>query len=141
MAFIPADVMIDILLKVEAEKPLPFRCVSKFWKSIIVDSHFMETYISRSTTAIFDLLSNASNQYSAFKVKYIANNIVRRQENGPNDEEIHRVVNAFDEVQKLLNTVEKLCDEEKEKSEGDIRIAILNHMLVHVYIYERQLQL
>jgi hypothetical protein len=127
MEFLPVDVMIDILLKVEVENPLPFRCVFKFWKSLTVDSYFMETHISRLTTGIFDLLSNASDQYSAFKVQYITNNIVRCQENGPDDEEIHRVVNAFDEVKKHWDTVEKLFDEEKEKNEGD-----MNHMFVAV---------
>jgi hypothetical protein len=69
MAVLPAEVMIDILLRVEAENPLHFRCVCKFWKSLIVDSHFMDTHILRSTTAIFDLLNNALDQYSAFKVQ------------------------------------------------------------------------
>jgi hypothetical protein len=67
----------------------------------------------------------------------ITNNIVRRQENGPDNEEIHRVANAFDEVERLWNTVEKLCEEEKEKNQGDIQVALLNHMLV-VVIYLKE---
>jgi len=119
MAFLPAEVMVDILLKVEAENPLPFRFVSQFWKSLIVDSHFMETHISRSTIAIFDLLNNAFDQYATFKVQYITNNLVRRQENGLDVREIHRVVNTFDDVQRLWDIVEKLCDEEREKNEAN----------------------
>jgi len=99
MAFLPPEVMVDILLKVEAEDPLPFRTVSQFWKSLIEDSHFMETHISRSITAIFYLLNNASDQYATFKEQYITNNLVRRQENGLDVREIRRVVDAFEEVQ------------------------------------------
>lgn len=39
---------------------------------------------------------------------------------------------AFDEVNRLWDTVEKLCQEELENNEGDIRIAILDHMLVPI---------
>jgi flagellar biosynthesis regulator FlaF len=92
----------------------------------------MNTHILRSTTAIFDLLNNDLDQFSDFKVQYITNNIVGRQENGSDDEEMHRVVNAFDVVERLWNTVDKLCAEELEKNQRDIRIAMLNHMLVVV---------
>jgi len=50
----------------------------------------------------------------------------------PDNEEIHRVVNAFDEVERLWNTVDKLCAEELEKNQGDIRIDMLNYMFMVV---------
>jgi hypothetical protein len=65
-------------------------------------------------------------------VQYISDNVLRREENTPNPAEIRRVLNAFDEVQRHWDNVEKLCDEEKEKNEGDFRIAMLNHILVAV---------
>jgi hypothetical protein len=132
MEFLPPEIMLDILLKVEAENPLPFRCVSKFWKSLTIDPYFMETHISRLTTAIFDLLKDASELYSDFKLQYIENNILMREDNAPDAAEIRMVLNSFDEVQRHWDTVEKLCDEEKEKNEGDLRTAILNHMMVAV---------
>jgi len=109
MAFLPPKVMVDILLKVEAEDPIPLGLL-----------------------AIFDLLNNTSDQYATFKDQYITNNLVRCQENGLDVREIRRVVDAFEEVQRLWDDVEKLCYEEKEKNEADFRIGILNHMLVAV---------
>jgi len=49
----------------------------------------MDTHILRSTTAIFDLLKNALDQYHAFKLQYITNNLVRRQEDGPDEEDVY----------------------------------------------------
>jgi hypothetical protein len=137
MAVLPQDIMIDILLRVRAENPLHIRCVCKFWNSLIVHPDFMNTHIVRSTSAIFEILQNALTEFSDFELEYITNNLVRRQENRPDDEEITRVVKAFDEVGRIWNTVQKLCDEEKEKNQGDIRIAFFNHMLM-VVIYMKE---
>jgi len=69
----------------------------------------------------------------AFKVQYVTNNIIRRQGNLIyDDEEINRVVTAFDEANRLWDIVEMRCAEEVEQNQGDIRISLLNRVLVIV---------
>ena len=108
------------------------------WKSLLVDPRFMENHILRSTTDMCDLLNKALEHYHAFKLQYITNNLVARQEDGPDDEEIYSVVNAFHEVERLWKNVEKHIEEEKEKKHGMMkRIAQFNHLLVVVrYVKE-----
>ena len=130
--------MIEILLRVKSDNPLQLSCVCKLWKSLLVDPRFMENHILRSTTDICDLLNKALEHYHAFKLQYITNNLVARQEDGPDDEEIHSVVNAFDDLERLSKNVEKIFEEKEEKKHGMMkRIAQINPLLVVVrYVKE-----
>ncbi|KAL1203800.1 putative F-box protein [Cardamine amara subsp. amara] len=52
---IPADILIDIFLRVPAKSIGRFRCVSKFWKSILGRPDFTELFLTKSVarTGIF----------------------------------------------------------------------------------------
>ncbi|AES72213.1 F-box and associated interaction domain protein [Medicago truncatula] len=64
----PAELMIEILLRVESDNPLQLRCVCKLWKSLLVDPQFMENHILRPTTNICDLLNKTLEHYHTFKL-------------------------------------------------------------------------
>ena len=129
---LPTEVMIEILLRVESDNPIELRCVCKLWKSLIDDPHFIKNHLIRTNTEIFALLKEGLNQYHAFEIQYVRDNVAARQEDGPDEEEIRTVLNAFDEFERIWNDAWKLLDYEEEEEEKHWfmkQIAKFNHLL------------
>ncbi|CAK8531030.1 unnamed protein product [Lathyrus sativus] len=65
--FLPEELIIEILSRIELSNPLELRCVCKSWKSILVDPQVVESYLQRSFSDILDLTSTAMEHVESFE--------------------------------------------------------------------------
>ncbi|AES64366.1 F-box-like protein [Medicago truncatula] len=56
---LPEELMIEILSRVESSVTLQLRCVSKLWKSLILNPQFLKKHILKSFTDIILLFVKA----------------------------------------------------------------------------------
>ncbi|KAI5447315.1 hypothetical protein KIW84_014969 [Lathyrus oleraceus] len=64
---LPEELMIEILSRIELSNPLELRCVCKWWKSIVADPQFVESYLHRSFSDVLDLTSTAMEHVESFE--------------------------------------------------------------------------
>ncbi|XP_058768164.1 uncharacterized protein LOC131641887 [Vicia villosa] len=63
---LPEELIIEILTRIDLTDPLQLRCVCKWWKSMVVDPQFVESYLHRSFSDIIDLTSTAMEHVESF---------------------------------------------------------------------------
>ncbi|RDX78220.1 putative F-box protein, partial [Mucuna pruriens] len=68
-SFLPEELMIDILARVRVSNPLHFRCVCKWWKSLVMDPQFVKKHLHVSFSDITDLATKAMEDMNAFQLQ------------------------------------------------------------------------
>jgi hypothetical protein len=67
---LPAEVMIEILYRVELNNTLQLRCVCKLWKSLVHDPQFVKNHLFKLLNDITVLFSKTAEQFNAFTESY-----------------------------------------------------------------------
>lgn len=140
---LPAEVMIEILYRVELNNTLQLRCVCKLWKSLVHDPQFVKNHLFKLLNDITVLFSKTAEQFNAFKSQNLINNPVVPQEQEQvvdehGEEEAAQEDNnaaaeegdAADEEEEEENVVD--AEEEDEKHWLMTALAKLDGVLVNV---------
>lgn len=108
---LPKELMFEILSRDESSNPLELMHVSKFWKSLVLDPHFVEKHMEKSFTDIAFLFAEAMKPWNAYRSQHF----IQEEEEEAVDEEEEAVV----EEEKVEEEEERAVDEEKEAIEEE----------------------
>jgi hypothetical protein len=120
--FLPVELMIEILARVDSNNPLQLRSVCKWWKALVVDDQFVQKHLQKSLADITDLLSTAAEHRKSFDSHQIPDQLQGEEEDDDDDDE-------------------EVDEEEAAKRARMNRLAELDNLLVGVRSIKRELEI
>jgi len=84
---LPNELLIHIISRIDSDNPLELMCISKMWKSLVVDHVFVRNHVFRSLTDFSDVNHKNSKRFLAACKPLILNNPDVPQEEEEEDDE------------------------------------------------------
>lgn len=115
----PHELLIQIISRIDYDNPLELRCISKLWKSLVVDHVFVRNHVFRSLINFSDVNHKNSKRFLAC-IPLISNNPAVPQEEEDEDEDENEDEDDDEEEKKEKQFLVKLLAERDNLDEEEV---------------------
>ena len=115
-AVLPHELLIKIISRIDSNNPLELRCVSRMWKSLVVDHVFVRSHVLRSLIEFSDINHKNSKRFLACIPLILNNRDVPQEEEDEEDEDEEDEEEDEDDDDK-----EEEEEDDKEEKKGEIK--------------------